>query len=166
MSTPMDESARDFLSQNRIAVAGVSRQKQDAANIIYDKLKSTGHTVFAVNPNTPEFQGEQCYPDIVSIPGGVEGVVAVTRPEVTEQIVDQCIQTGVRRIWMHRSIGNSVSETAVSKCKKHGIRVIAGGCPMMFLQPVDIGHKCMKWWFNLTGKLPHGDYTSAGDSRE
>jgi hypothetical protein len=25
---------------------------------------------------------------------------------------------------------------------------------MMFCQPVDVGHKCMRWLLGVTGKLP------------
>ena len=43
----------DFLAQPRIAVAGVSRNKghHPAGNLIYQRLKKTGHDVFAVNPH-------------------------------------------------------------------------------------------------------------------
>ena len=64
----------DFLAQRRIAVAGVSRNDgpHPAANLIYRRLKDTGHDVFAVNPNMPSFEGDPCYPDVRSIPGGVD----------------------------------------------------------------------------------------------
>jgi len=150
----LEKLAEEFLSKERIAVAGVSRSGDSAANGIYDKLKTTGHKVFAVNPNATEINGDSCYPDLQSIPEGVDGVVIVTSPEVTKKIVGQCIQAGVPRVWMHRSFGNSVSEEAVTLCVEHGIEVIAGGCPMMFQEPVDFGHKCMKWWFRATGSLP------------
>jgi predicted CoA-binding protein len=149
-----DEMVQDFLSQKRIAVAGVSRSGKDAANAIYDKLKMTGHEVFAINPKAATIAGDPCYPDIAAIPGSVDGVVTVTTPEVTAQIVQQCVTAGVRRVWMHRSLGSSVSESAVQLCHQHGIKVIAGGCPMMFQEPVDLGHKCLRWWFRVTGSLP------------
>jgi uncharacterized protein len=47
-----------------------------------------------------------------------------------------------------------VSEEAVSLGREHGVGVIAGGCPMMFLHGADIGHRCMRWMLNLTGGLP------------
>jgi len=150
----IDDLANEFLAQKRIAVAGVSRSGRDTGNLIYDKLKATGHTVFAVNPHSGEINGEPCYPDLTSIPGGVDGVVAVTTPEMTESIARQCVEAGVPRIWMHRSLGSSVSEKAVALCREKGIRVIPGGCPMMYQAPVDFGHKCMKWWFRKTGSLP------------
>ena len=151
--TTAAELAREFLAQKRIAVAGVSRSTDSTAKGIVEKLEATGHTVFAINPNVSEIDGRPCYPDVASIPGGVDGVVLVTRPDVTAEIVKQCIVAGVPRVWMHRSIGNSVSEAAVADCRSHGIQIIAGGCPMMYQEPVDFGHVCLRWWCGMTGKI-------------
>ena len=72
-------------------------------NLIYQRLKKTGHDVFPVNPHMQTFEGDRCYPDLQSIPGGVDGVVIITRPETTERIVHDCSDAGVRRVWMHQS---------------------------------------------------------------
>ena len=148
----------DFLAQRRIAVAGVSRTESTApANLIYRKLRDAGYMVTAVNPRAEEVEGDACASDLASIDGGVDGVVAATRPEDTEQLVKDCADLGITRVWMHRSFGQgSVSETAVQICHEHGIQVIAGACPMMFCQPVDFGHKCMRWLLKVTGGMPPG----------
>ena len=158
-TTTLESKVNDFLSQKRIAVVGVSRNKSGhpAANLIYRRLKTTGHDVFAVNPRMAAFEGERCYPNLQSIPGGVDGVVIITRPEVTERIVHDCSDAGVGRVWMHQSVGksgSSVSPKAVEYCREHDIRVIAGACPMMFGPGVDFGHTCMRWILKLTGGLP------------
>jgi predicted CoA-binding protein len=152
----LKEKVDDFLTLKRIAVAGVSREpKGSAANLIYQKLKSAGYRVFPLNPYAETVEGEKCYPDLKSIPNGVDGVVIVTPPEAVNQIVRECTETGVSRVWMHRSFGpGSVSEKAVQYCEENNISVIAGACPMMFCQPVDFGHKCMRWILGVTGKLP------------
>lgn len=160
MTTPtLDDKVDDFLAQKRIAVAGVSRDggHHPVGNLIYHRLKATGHDVFAVNPHMQTFEGDRCYPDLKSIPGGVEGVVIITRPEVTEAIVHDCPDAGVRRVWMHQSVGrstSSVSPAAVDYCRQHGIAVIAGACPMMFGPGADFPHTCMRWMLKLTGGLP------------
>ena len=148
--------AKEFLSQDRIAVAGVSRAKTDAAaNGIYKKLRESGHQVFPINPKAEEIEGDTCYPNVQSIPGGVDGVVIVTRPELTEKIVQDCVEAGVPRVWMHNNtfMDSSVSETAVETCRENDIVVIDGGCPMMFLE---FGHKCMRWIIGAMGRLPQG----------
>ena len=148
----------DFLAHKRIAVAGVSRHKSQhpAGNLICKRLKETGHDVFVVHPSLESFEGDRCYANLQSIPGGVDGVVVITRPEVTNQIVRDCDAAGVRRVWMHESLakGSSVSPEAVEFCRRHDINVIAGACPMMFGDGVDFGHKCMRWIMGLSGRLP------------
>ena len=158
-ATTLDAKVHDFLAQKRIAVAGVSRHggEHPVGNLIYKRLKTTGHDVFAVNPHITTFEGDRCYPNLKSIPGGVDGVVIITRPEATEQIVHDCTDAGVRRVWMHQSMagkGSSVSPTAVEYCRQHDIEVIAGACPMMFGEGVDFGHACMRWVLKFTGGLP------------
>lgn len=143
-----------FLAQDRIAVVGVRTTTQDAANSIYDKFKGAGYQVFAVNPKTDVYNGEPCYPSVTEIPGGAQAAMLVTRPEITEKVVEECKQAGVTHVWMHHSIGNSVSEKAVQYCKDNGMTVIAGGCPMMFVEPVDFGHKCMRFIGKFAGWLP------------
>ena len=160
-ATALETKVRDFLAQKRIAVAGVTRdhQQHPAANLIYRRLKKGGHEVFAVNPHMETFEGDRCYPDVRSIPGGVDGVVIITRPEITEAVVRDAGVAGVRRVWMHRSVGkgSSVSPPAVEYCRARGISVIAGACPMMYgadgVRP-DIGHACMRWILGFTGGLP------------
>ena len=156
--TPLDVKVEDFLAQKRIAIAGVSRDKSrhPVGNLIYQRLKKTGHEIFALNPHMQTFEGDRCYPDVRSIPGGVDGVVIITRRETTEQIVRECGDVGVRRVWMHQSIGkgSSVSAAAVEYCRRQGISVIAGACPMMYGEGVDFGHTCMRWMLSLTGGLP------------
>jgi predicted CoA-binding protein len=94
---------------------------------------------------------------VKSIPGGVDGVVIITRPEITEDIVHDCHDAGIRRVWMHQSMGKSatsVSKTAVEYCREHDISVIVGACPMMYGPAVDFGHRCMRAIMKVTGGLP------------
>ena len=152
----LETKVREFLANQRIAVAGVSSTETNApANVIYRKLRGAGYGVFAVNPRATSVEGDDCYPDLGAIPGGVGAVLVATHPEVTPEVVRQCIDLGIRHVWMHRSFGaGSVADEAVAMCRENGIDVIAGACPMMFLSPVDIGHRCMLWFLGLTGKLP------------
>lgn len=151
------EQTDEFLAQKIIAVVGLSRTDKNPGNLIYNKLKSAGHTVYAVNPHTATIEGDPCYPNLKAVPQRPDGVVIVTRPQDTEQVVQDCAQAGVKRVWIHASMihgGTSISPKAVEFCRERGMDVIAGGCPMMYEQPVDFGHKCMKWFMGVTGQLP------------
>ncbi len=156
MST-LRQAVDDFLSQNRIAVVGVSRDSAQAANLVYRNLRKANYQVFAINPNATEVEGDRCYADLKSVPGGVDAAMVVTTPQVADDVVRECADLGINRVWMHRSFGKgSVSPAAEAFCRERGIAVLAGGCPNMFLPGADFGHKCMRWVLSLTGGLPKG----------
>jgi predicted CoA-binding protein len=150
------EAATDFLANKRIAVTGVSRNPQGhGSNIVYQRLRDRGYEVFAVNPNADQVEGDTCYHDLASIPGGVEAVVIGTRPESAEATMQQCDELGIKNVWMHRSFGQgSVSPEATTYGRDRGITVIDGGCPLMFDPTGDFGHKCMRYVLSLTGSVP------------
>jgi predicted CoA-binding protein len=151
---PIHEAASEFLAKKRVAVTGVSRHpKSHGSNNVYKRLRERGYDVFAVNPNAREVEGDRCYPDLKSIPGGVEAVVIGTRPEIAEDTVRECDELGIKHVWMHRGPGaGSVSAAATDYGRLHGITVIDGGCPLMFGPTADIGHKLMR--FVYAGKVP------------
>jgi len=142
----MNEAAAAFLASKRVAVTGVSRTpKTHGANNVYRRLRERGYQVFAVNPNTGRVEGDRCYPDLASIPGGVEAVVIGTRPQIAEDTMRECAALGIKQVWMHRGPGaGSVSDAATSYGRAHGITVIDGGCPLMFGPAADLGHKIMR----------------------
>jgi uncharacterized protein len=150
------QAAAEFLANKRIAVTGVSRKPQGhGSNFVYQRLRDRGYEVFAVNPNAQEVEGDQCYPDLRSIPGGVEAVVIGTRPEIAATTMRECAELGIKYVWMHRAFGaGSVSDPATEYGRQQGIRVIDGGCPLMFDPTADPGHKAMRLVFTLTGKVP------------
>lgn len=153
---PMRQAASEFLAHKRIAVTGVSRNPQGhGSNVVYQRLRDRGYQVFAINPNADEVEGDRCYHDLKSVPGGVEAVVIGTRPETAEVTMRECADLGIRYVWMHRSFGaGSVSDTATDYGRQHGITVIDGGCPLMFDPTADFGHKAMRFVFTRTGKVP------------
>ena len=152
----MKEAASEFLAKKRVAVTSVSRNPQGhGSNVVYQRLRSRGYDVFAVNPNADEVEGDRCYHDLRSIPGGVDAVVIATRPEIAEATMRECAELGIKHVWMHRGPGaGSVSEAAADHGRKRGISVIDGGCPCMFGPTADPGHKAMRVIFTLTGSVP------------
>lgn len=150
------DAATEFLAKKRIAVTGVSRNpKGHGSNTVYQRLRARGYDVSAVNPNADQVEGDPCYHDLRSVPGGVEAVVIGTRPETADATMRECAELGIRHVWMHRGPGpGSVSESAATYGREQGINVIDGGCPLMFDPTADFGHKCMKAIFTLTGAVP------------
>lgn len=155
----IDTLVEEFLAQKKIAVVGVSDQRETGCNLAYRKFKEAGYAVSAVNPRLTSFEGDPCYPDLGSIPEKPDAVFNLTNPEVTEQIVRQCVDLGIQRVWMHCMMGTkpglaanmtSVSQDAVRMCHENGITVIPGSCPNQFLKP-DFGHSMMRVIFRTLG---------------
>lgn len=150
------EAATEFLGKKRIAVTGVSRHPENhGANVVYRRLRDRGYQVFAVNPNADEVEGDTSYPDLRSIPGGVDAVVIATRPETADATMQECVDLDVKHVWMHHSFGgSSVSDTATTYGREHGVTVIDGACPCMFDPAADPAHKMMRGVLTLARKLP------------
>jgi predicted CoA-binding protein len=151
---PVKQAATDFLAHKRIAVTGVSRSPKDhGANVVYKRLRDRGYTVFAINPNADEIEGDVCFHDLKSVPGEVEGVVIGTSPQHAEETMREAVDLHIPRVWMHRGPGGgSVSEAAARYGREHGVQVIDGGCPLMFNPTADTGHKIMHLFG--VGKMP------------
>ena len=151
----MPQAVADFLRGRRFAVAGVSRDPHQAANAVFRKLRDSGYEVVPVNPQAAELEGAPCYPNLAAVPGALDGVMIATHPGVAAEVVRQAADRGVSQVWFHRSFGQgSVSEEAVRECEQRGVRCIVGGCPLMYCEPVDAGHRCFRWWLRLRGRVP------------
>jgi len=150
------EAATEFLATKRVAVTGVSRNPAGhGGNVVYQRLRQRGFEVFAVNPNADTVEGVPAYPDLKSIPGGVGAVVIGTKPETAETTMRECVELGIKHVWMHRSVGKgSVSPAATEYGRQQGITVIDGGCPLMFDPTADFGHKCMRFVLSRSGAVP------------
>jgi predicted CoA-binding protein len=150
------EAADEFLAERRVAVTGVSREpKGHGSNVVYQRLRSRGYEVFAVNPNADEVEGDRCYHDLRSIPGGVDAVLIATSPKHADGTMRECVELGIKHVWMHQGPGaGSVSKTAAEYGREHGVAVIDGGCPCMFGPTADAGHKAMRAMFTVTHHIP------------
>ena len=155
----IDNLVQNFLAQKKIAVVGVSDKRETGCNLAYTKFKENGYQVFAVNPRISTFNGDACYPDLKSLPEKPDAVFLLTNPKVTDQIIQQCVDLGIKHVWMHCMMGTkpglaasitSVSPSAVEVCKANGIEVIPGSCPNQYLNP-DGGHKFMRGLWSLLG---------------
>ncbi len=150
-----EQRVNDFLAQKVIAIAGVSRNpKGDVGNPIYKKFKSAGYTVYPINPFADQIEGDKCYPTLSATPKKADAVFIATNPAASVDVVKQCIENGISRIWFHRSFGNgSFSEEAAKLGEENGLSVIRSGCPMMFIKDVDFFHRIAAFFMKIFGKL-------------
>ncbi len=145
----------EFLAQKRLAMVGVSRNPSDFTRTLYAEFKKRGYDIVPVNPNLSDLDGQRCYARVQDIQPGVDGVLVVTPSRATDQVVRDCAEAGVSRIWLHRGEGiGSVSDQAVAFCQEHGINVVVGHCPFMFLPETPFFHRMHGFVKKLTGSYP------------
>jgi len=145
------KSVDDFLSKNKLAVVGVSRNHKKFGNVIYRELKKKGYTVYPINPNSAEIEGDICYPDLFSTPEQVDGVIINVPPSKTEKVVQDIKAAGINRVWLQQG---SQSDKAVNYCNENEIDCISNECILMFAEPAGFIHRAHRWIWGIAGKLP------------
>ncbi len=134
--------ANAFLAVGRIVVVGASDDAKNFGFPICQALIEHGIQTVAVHPQAPSSGGAPCYPDLASVPGTIDGVIVMVSKERSAEVVSQSIGLGIRRIWLFKGSGpGAVSREALQLCEDHGVDVIAGACPLMFLGPVRGVHR-------------------------
>lgn len=153
---PSLETIEDFLAQKRIAMVGISRESRSFSVMLFEELCRRGYDVIPVNPNIPNVLGRLCYARLQDIQPPVEGALLMTSPAVTDAVVSDCAEAGIRRVWMYRATGSgAVSPKAVGFCQEKGIQVVPGQCPFMFLPAAGAVHRLHGFVRKITGRYPH-----------
>jgi uncharacterized protein len=144
-----------FLAQHRIVVVGASDDKQNFGGAVVRALRNHGYDAVGVNPNATTAGGVPCRPDLAAVPGPVDGVIVMVPAEASADVVRAAIARGVSRVWLFRGIGGrgAVSDEAVALCHQHDVDVVAGACPLMFLEPVGFGHRMHRWVRRMKGAV-------------
>ena len=155
MSLGVRANIEDFLSYRRLAMVGVSRDSKDFSRALYRELRSRGYEMVPVNPQAEEVEGDRCYAHVSDIEQTVDGVFVLTPPSACDSVVKDCAKAGVPRVWMYRGAGAGCStDTAIRFCREHGIKVVPGECPFMFLSGGSWIHGAHRFCRKLVGKFP------------
>ena len=145
----------DFLSRKRLAAVGVSRNPKDFTRDLFREFLRRGYDMVPVNPSVPEMEGRPCFARLQEVTPPVEGVLLLTSTAVTDQVVRDCAEAGIRRVWMHRGAGmGAVTSSAVEFCQSQGIDVVPGECPLMFLPDTAFFHRAHAFIRRITGRYP------------
>jgi uncharacterized protein len=137
----MSDKIQEFLSLRRIAIVGVSQRPNDFSRMLYRAFRDRGFDVVPVNPGVRVIDDRYCFPRLQDVEPAVEGALLMTSPEVSELVVQDCFAAGVRRIWIYRH-----SPAAEEWCAARGVAVVAGECPMMYLENAGWIHRVHRWF--------------------
>ena len=149
------DAAAKFLAAGRLAVVGASDDQRNFGNTVYRALRDHGIGTVAVNARADTVAGDRCYQDLASVPGPIDGVLVMVGGARSGDVVRAAIERGVPRVWLFKGLGGpgAVTDEAVNLCKDHGVDVVAGACPLMFLEPVGWFHKVHRTMRHLNGSL-------------
>jgi predicted CoA-binding protein len=139
---PSRAAIDEFLACDRLAVVGVSRDQKAFANQVYRHLRDQGRHMTPVHRQAHALEGDRCVPSVLELSDEVQGVLVMVNADDALGVVDDCIERGIRRVWLHRGAGpGAVSEEAVRRCREAGVLVVDGACPLMFAEPVGLIHR-------------------------
>jgi uncharacterized protein len=132
-----------FLDSSKIAVVGASDDPKSFSSTVVHALMDHGCTVIPVNPAHDTVAAMTCYPDLASIPASVDAVLVMVPAGAAAGVVEEAAAAGARRVWLFKGLGSqgALSDEAVAACERHGMEVVAGACPLMFLEPVGGFHR-------------------------
>ncbi|MBN2447766.1 MAG: CoA-binding protein [Phycisphaerae bacterium] len=121
--TSLQDRIDGFLNGKPHAVVGASTDRSKYGNKVLRVYQQNGRPVYAVNPKADTVEGLPTYADLTTLPVTPHGVSIVTPPKITERIVQQAIELGIRHLWMQPG---AESPTAVAAAEEAGINVIGG----------------------------------------
>jgi predicted CoA-binding protein len=148
-------SIDSFLSCQRIAVLGVSRDPRDFSRAVFRAFVERGYDAVPLNPNGGEAEGRPFARRLAEVAPPVEAALLLTPPAATAQAVRDCAEAGVKQVWWHGGGGGgAVSPEAVALCRERGIEVVDGECPFMFLPDAGWFHGVHRFFRRLGGRLP------------
>ena len=123
---PPSEEVRRILETSRvIAVVGLSSNPERDSNQVARYLIHHGYTVVPVNPQEKEILGRTSYPDLASIPSGVDIVDIFRRVDAIPGIVDEAIRIQAKVIWMQLGLAHNES---ARKATEAGLSVVQSKC--------------------------------------
>jgi predicted CoA-binding protein len=143
----MQASIDAFLSSKRIALVGFSRSGKDFSRMLDTEFRKRGVEVVPVNPDATELDGRRCFPSVSAITPPVEGALILVPAARAEAVVRDCLDAGVKRVWLHRGAGaGSASPAALALCAARGVTPVSDLCPFMALPAASWPHKLHGWF--------------------
>ncbi|HEY1991512.1 MAG TPA: CoA-binding protein [Gammaproteobacteria bacterium] len=108
-----------------IAVVGLSPKPDRPSNGVSRGLQHFGYKLVPVNPGQRELLGEKCYPDLLSVPDGIDLVDVFRSPEYVDEVVAQCLTRKFPALWLQEGV---VNQAAAERARAAGMLVVMDRC--------------------------------------
>ena len=145
------QAIESFLSNKKIAIAGVSRNAKKFGYVVLQELTQRGYDVYPVNPNTNSLGGIPCFQSISALPPDVRNLLVVTPKENTTGIVQEAVGKGISSIWIQQM---SDTPEAIRIAEESKVNLVTKQCILMWTNPVKGIHKFHRTIKKLFGMLP------------
>lgn len=120
-----DDEIRQIFSFKKVAVVGMSKNEDKAANYVPKYLISQGYDVVPVNPTTDSILDRKCHSNLSDIVEPID-IVDVFRPsDQVLPVIQEAIKKNPKVIWLQEGIHN---EEAEDLARKAGIKVVFNRC--------------------------------------
>lgn len=110
------------------AIVGVSQDESKYGYKVYKDLLEAGYEVYPVNPKGGKLFGNTVYKNLRDIFEKIDIVITVVPPVITEKIVVEMSELGVKKLWMQPG---SESERVIELCNKLNIECQSQACIMV-----------------------------------
>ena len=145
----------EFFKQQRFAMVGVSRNSAELSRGLFHEFLTRGHDVVPVNPNTVELEGKKVFASLKEVNPPVTSALLMTPQRLMRPVIEECVECGITLVWIYGIAGPSKIDPFILKyCEAHGIGVIPGYCPYMFLPGAETFHRFHRWAWKLIGYYP------------
>jgi uncharacterized protein len=152
---PSHELIDQFLATSRIAVVGTGRNRNDFARGLFRELKKRGYDALPVNPNADTIEDCRCYARLQEIDPPPGAALVMAPRGVVMDVLNDCLAAGIGLVWLHGQMGpDKATAEAEAFCAQHGISLIPGYCPYMFLPDAIWIHRFHRWVMGLMNKMP------------
>jgi hypothetical protein len=149
------EDINEFLATKRLAIVGASRDSNHFSRALFRELLAQGYDVVPVNPQATEIEGRRCFARLADITPPMEAALLMTPAATIDHALRECAGAAVKRVWIiDAGRGDEVHERAMEFCRKHGLVVIKGYCPFMFLPKPAWFHRAHRFFMRIAGSYP------------
>lgn len=123
---PSNDEIRELLRSIRtIAVVGFSPKPDRPSYHVARALQDFGYRIIPVRPHLAEGLGQKAYAKLGDLPEVPDLVDVFRAPDAVDEIVDDCIAMGVKRLWLQETV---VNEPAALRARAAGILVVMDRC--------------------------------------
>lgn len=95
----MKNQIETFLAGKTFAVVGASTNREKYGNKVLRCYLQNNLKAYPVNKRATVIEGENCYPDLKSIPEKIDGVSVIIPPKFSLDLVKEAHELGIKNIW-------------------------------------------------------------------